>query len=104
MNTTEPDDPLVHRRGKFVISEVQLRRNATDFMKVMAECVVVRCELKFDTMSFEYDAISPHFEIVPEWQSAPEYGVVMERVRVGTDDSEQFETRFKGFIPSDRPQ
>lgn len=69
-------------------------------MKVMAECLVIRCELRYETMTFEYVAISPHFEIVPEWSMPPKYEARMEVVKVGTDDDPKWESRFIGFFPT----
>ena len=71
-------------------------------MKVMAECLVVRCELRYETMTFDYVAISPHFDEVPEWMQAPEYEALMESVNTGTDEEPKYEARFKGFSPTNK--
>ena len=107
-NQTQPNNEagavvqerLVRRLGSFRVSEELLRSHTAEVMKVMAECVVIRCELRYETMTFEYVAISPHFEEVPEWQIPPQYEARMEVVKTGTDEEPKWESRFMGFFPT----
>lgn len=91
---------LVRRLGSFRVSEELLKCHTAEVMKVMAECVVIRCELRYETMTFEYVAISPHFEEVPEWKIPPQYEAQMEVVKTGTDEEPKWESRFMGFFPT----
>ena len=91
---------LVRRLGRFRVSEHLVKTHPQEVMKVMAECLVVRCELRYETMTFDYVAISPHFDVVPEWMQAPVYEALMESVNTGTDESPKYEARFKGFSPT----
>ena len=94
---------LVRRLGRFRISEHAVKNHPEDVMKIMGECLVIRCEMRYDTMTFDYAAISPRFDEVPEWQTPPEYEAMMERVNTGTDDEPKWETQFKGFFPTNVP-
>lgn len=64
---------------------------------VMAECVIVRCELRYDCMSFEYVAVSPHFEVCSDFE-APNYEACLVKVTEGGGS----EIRFEGFRPVNR--
>jgi hypothetical protein len=89
---------LVRRLGRFRVSEHLVKTHPQEVMKVMAECLVVHCELRYET--FDYVAISPHFDVVPEWMQAPEYEALMEVVKTGTDKEPKWESRFMGFFPT----
>lgn len=91
---------LVRRLGRFQVSEHFVKTHPEEVMKVMAECLIVRCELRYETMTFDYVAISPHFKEIPEGSRVPEYVPRMESVRVGTDEEPEYETRFMGFFPT----
>jgi hypothetical protein len=99
IQNTEP--PINRRIGLFRVSEEMVRHHAREVMKVMAECVVVRCELRYDTMTFDYVAISPHFAEVKEGQYPPKYEIRMEQVNMGTGEDPQYVSRFLGFFPVD---
>jgi hypothetical protein len=84
--------PLVRRLGRFRISERTVNLFPGVVALVMAECVIVRCELRYDCMSFEYVAVSPHFEVCGDCEP-PDYEVCMVKV-TGDGGSE---ARFEGF-------
>lgn len=102
MTPNETDSSsLVRRLGRFSVPESFVRSHPEVIMKVMAECVVIRCELRYDIMTFEYAAISPHFAEVPEYLTPPAYVARIESVRTGTDDDPQYDSIFLGFFPED---
>lgn len=87
------------RIGRFSISEHMVKSHPEDALKVLSQCLVVRCELKWEMMAFEYMALSPLFEETPNHIEAPEYTAYLERVNVASDGEEPvWETRFKGFV------
>ena len=88
---------LVRRLGRFRVSEHLVKTRPEEVMKVMAECLVVRCELRYETMTFDYVAISRHFEEVPDYQISPTYEALLERINTGTDEEPIWETRLQGF-------
>ncbi|WP_266032534.1 hypothetical protein [Brucella intermedia] len=65
-----------HRVGQFQIEAEVIRDHPEIVMKVMAEVIVVRAEHHLINDRVEYDAWSPHFDIVPEGMVAPSYDVV----------------------------
>lgn len=94
------EERLIRRLGRFRVSEHAVKNHPEDVMQIMRECLVIRCEMRYDTMTFDYAAISPRFDEVPEWQTPPEYEAMMERVNTGTDDEPKWQTKFKGFFPT----
>lgn len=61
--------------GKFDITEDVLLENPGVMSTVLATVIVVRCEFMYATKTFEYTAISPDFEEVPEGEEPPYYDV-----------------------------
>ena len=81
-NPNQIADPSLPRRlGTFTIPEDLIRENPALVAPVFAECVPVRAEFTIENLTFEYLAISPHFEPIPNWSTAPKYEVQFE-----TDD------------------
>lgn len=66
-------------------------------MKVLSECIVVRCEMDWLSEEFKYSAMSPHFEKVDNYTEAPDYYALLEKVDTGTEEQPSFEIRFKEF-------
>ena len=93
-DTLDPT-PVSRRIGRFRIPQSMLEEYPDVMMLALSQCIVVRCELSYETMSFEYVAISPHFDEVLDWTRAPEYSVIVDTIMVGGSD--KVETRFKGF-------
>ena len=64
----------VHRRiGSFEISQDALLNLPEDAFMMMEDVLVVRCEMMYLRRVFEYHAISPHFDLVPEGEIPPKY-------------------------------
>ena len=68
-------------------------------MEVMGQCVILRCEMRYDRMQFEYSAVSPQFNVVVDCVVAPEYGAQFESVNVGTEEAPVMRAEFIGFVP-----
>lgn len=96
MNT--PD--LLNRRGRFAISETFVRENPEAVMEVMGQCVVVRCQMRYERTDFEYFAVSPQFEVTDGCMAPPEYKAQFELVNVGTKEAPVTEAKFIGFVPA----
>lgn len=89
------------RIGRFSISEIMVKEHPEDVLKVLSQCLVVRCELKYDIMAFEYMALSPLFEETAFGLVAPDYTAHFERVNVASEGEEPiWGIQFKGFIRS----
>lgn len=96
--------PLVRRLGRFRVSQELVKSHPDGVMKALAECLIVRCEMRYSTMTFDYEAISPHFAECPDWCEPPEYEAIMETVNMGTDEEPVWEARLKEFRPAnDKP-
>lgn len=93
----------MRRLGSFQVDERILVIYPEEFQKIMAECLVTRCEFRYDTRAFHYTAISKHFAEVPQGAMPPDYHVQMETIRTGTDERPQSETKFRGFVPMSKP-
>jgi hypothetical protein len=89
--------PMTRRIGRFSLAEKFVTLHPKSAMQVMAECVVVRCELRYDTMSFDYVAISPQFAEVPEDHAPPVYVAQMESINIGTEENPIIQHLFKTF-------
>jgi hypothetical protein len=90
---TEPH-PLTRRIGRFSISEDMLRDHPDAVLTIMAKCITLRCEHRYATGSFEYEAMSYEFDEINGYFMPPEYTAVVELVR---HDDGSYETNFKGF-------
>lgn len=85
----EKDSPnrfadLQRRIGKFSIRRSFLYDHPEKVMLLMQRVIVVRCELLHLGDMFEYVAISPDFESVPEGQVPPEYDGFFSRKEDGS--------------------
>lgn len=61
------------RFGIFLISNIMVRQNPREVLKVMSQCIIVRCEFLWMEDAFEYKALSSHFEEVEEGCLIPKY-------------------------------
>lgn len=59
--------------GKFYISLHILENRPEDVMRVLARCVVTRCEMQWHRREFEYVAFSPDFEKPSGPYAVPRY-------------------------------
>lgn len=70
----QPDEIDISRRfGVFLITDILVRQQPKAVMKVMSQCIILRCEYLWDLAAFEYKAISPGFSVVPEGCLIPRY-------------------------------
>lgn len=69
---------LHSRVGKFSIKQQLVRDEPEKVMRLMNNMIVIRCELLYHTLSFEYIAMSPSFEKVKEGDPIPGY-ILFER-------------------------
>jgi len=69
----EKVDDLLDRLGRFEVISVFMEENTRDVLRVMARCVVLRCEYSYHERVFKYVAYSPDFDPIPEGARAPEY-------------------------------
>ncbi len=102
--SAESKHPMTRRIGRFALAEKLVSIQPEWAMTILAECVVVRCEFRYDTMIFDYVAISPHFEEVPEGCLPPLYVAQMESINSGTEESPIIQHRFKAFEPVENPE
>lgn len=90
-------NPASRRIGRFKVSQEFIVGNLDAAQAFMSECIVVRCEMAYETMTFNYVAISKHFDEVPDCCEAPEYNVVIERENTGTEEKPVWTDRFVRF-------
>lgn len=81
------DNPLLRRVGRFRIAQHIALDEQENVRRVMARCVVVRCEMMYVSGAFEYTALSPDFDVVTPDCEPPEYAIVFH------DGGERFEFR-----------
>lgn len=62
--------------GKFRIHRDLILKDKLSALRVMAKCIVVRCEFLYHNNSFEYVALSEDFAEVPEVGFLPTYNIV----------------------------
>lgn len=62
--------------GKFHIHRDMILSDEAAVLRVMAKCIVVRCELLYHNNAFEYVALSEDFAEVPEASIIPTYNIV----------------------------
>jgi hypothetical protein len=66
------------RIGRFEIPTELVEENAEELLTVMATVVVLRCEHRFATKAFLYDAWSPQFDVLDPGAEPPEYDAVID--------------------------
>jgi membrane protein CcdC involved in cytochrome C biogenesis len=71
------DAPL--RLGRFKVSQELLMQDWKQLLPLMASMVVVRCELHFWPPTFEYEALSEMFDVLPLGVVVPEYRIICTR-------------------------
>ena len=80
MTTPKQDNLISQRRlGNFRIAEYLVCTDLEPVLQALAGCFVIRCELRYDTISFHYTAYHPDFEPVSPGIDPPSYEAVMER-------------------------
>lgn len=80
-----------NRKGKFSVALHYLEDEDDGAMSDMFSRVrIYRCELQYESGSFEYSAISEDFAEVPEGNVIPFYSAIFERQADGT-------AKFLGF-------
>ncbi len=62
--------------------------------EVMKNCIVVRCEMRYDIDGFDYTAICKDFDEVPPGEMAPYYTPIFHEV---DDDYGKVYTVFEGW-------
>lgn len=67
----------MNRLGRFSIGIEHINRDPETVLAIMAQCIVVRCEMLYERKVLEYVAISSKFDEVPTGMSAPEYSIHM---------------------------
>lgn len=68
---------MSRRIGRFVLSRRTVESDQETAMAIMGRCIVVRCEMKYATDNFCYDALSPDFALIAVGTIVPEYTVVI---------------------------
>lgn len=86
----ENAERLLQRVGSFSIDADLLRDDPEAVMLLMAHVVVLRCEHRYATRRFEYEALSHHFHTVSHNFGIPAYDALLVRNADGT-------TAFGGF-------
>ena len=64
---------LRRRIGHFKIAAEMLEDNAAAVLAIMGECIVTRCEHRWDVAIFDYTAVSWQFHELVKGGLAPEY-------------------------------
>lgn len=65
------------RIGKFVINHQFIISCEETARAIMGRVIVVRCEMMYAYAAFEYMAISPDFDEVPDGTIIPKYDVII---------------------------
>ncbi len=65
------------RIGRFSISRQLVDHDAETVRAVMGRCIIVRCEMMYESNSLQYVAVSPEFAEVPLGQIIPGYDVII---------------------------
>ena len=61
------------RYGRFSIPTELFKRAPSDVMQIFGKCIVIRAESSYMRHAIDYEAMSPHFDIVAEGEITPEY-------------------------------
>jgi hypothetical protein len=69
---------ILHRRGTFTISDIEVRLNPDKLLPLMGQMVVTRCEFEWAINVFRYDALSMLFDEVEPEYATPKYDIVRE--------------------------
>ena len=65
------------RLGFFALKRLLIERDPETVRAIMGRCIIVRCEMMYSYDNFEYWALSPDFDEVPENETAPVYDVII---------------------------
>jgi hypothetical protein len=75
---------MKHRNiGRFDIVVSMIEDNPAAVRAVMAQCIIVRAEMRWDRDLIRYDAVSEQFERVEPGRIAPEYTWKIEELDQG---------------------
>ena len=68
---------MMDRKGKFWLSEDLIKNGIVlrhrPLFKIFAKCIIVEATYHYADKAFEYTAISPEFDVVPERCQIPTY-------------------------------
>jgi hypothetical protein len=68
---------IQNRAGKFTLREDIVNNFPQDVMNIMSNCIITRCEFRWYSGHFEYEAVSPMFSEIESGQMMPEYEVII---------------------------
>jgi hypothetical protein len=68
-------EDLKDRRGIFIITRYAIDNFPNTIMEIMGKCIIVRAEYFMLTDFVKYEALSPHFDVVPEGLQPPKYSI-----------------------------
>jgi len=74
------------RIGRFSLNKHVIDRFPEEARAVMGRCIIVRCEMIYESNTLEYVAISPDFNQVRKGEIVPRYDVI-----IGAESSVRFE-------------
>lgn len=63
------------RIGKFSLEARMAEREPEVFRAIMGKCIIVRCEMMYPGLRFEYVARCDEFDDIPDCEVAPTYAV-----------------------------
>lgn len=66
-----------NRVGRFALSRDIVHHDPDTARAIMGRCIIVKCEMMYVRDGFEYIALSPDFDEVPEGEITPDYDVVI---------------------------
>lgn len=72
-------DSIKNRYGRFRVSDVMVDTDPTSLLLLGSKVVVVKCEHEYSTRTFDYTALSPMFEEIPDCMVPPEYDIIFQR-------------------------
>lgn len=91
----EESPEIINRIGRFEIPSEIIRKWPEAILKTfLSECIVVRCEMRYETMSLHYTAMCRHFDVWPNECVPPRYRIHLQEVDIGTEDEPKYETQF----------
>lgn len=68
--------PRYERRlGRFALSRMMIERDQETARAIMGRCIIVRCEMMYESNTLEYLALSPDFDELQQGMMAPAYEV-----------------------------
>lgn len=81
--------------GKFEIPIELIRQFPESILRTfLSDCIVVRCEMRYDTISLHYTAMCRHFDVCRAECVPPRYRIHFKAVDIGTEENPEYETQF----------